>query len=91
MKSSVKTKDIHKNEKRNTIDIKVFGYENKVKCPIYKSKECFEEKYVDLWSTGKNLKLSMFLSKILKPILHDYTLHHRRKHLCCYWILVQKK
>lgn len=48
MKSSVKTKDIHKNEKRNTIDIKVFGYENKVKCPIYKSKECFEEKYVDL-------------------------------------------
>ena len=33
-------RDIHKIEKKNSIDISVFGYENKEKHPIYVSKKC---------------------------------------------------
>ena len=36
--------DIHKILKKNSIDISVFGYENKEKHPIYVSKKCCEEK-----------------------------------------------
>ena len=36
---SVKVRDIHKIEKRNSINISVFGYENKEKHPIYVSKK----------------------------------------------------
>ena len=35
-----KNRDIHKIEKKNSIGISVFGYENKVKYPIYDSKKC---------------------------------------------------
>ena len=44
----VKITDIHKLEKKNVMGISVFGYENKEKHPIYESKECCEEKHVDL-------------------------------------------
>ena len=44
----VKITDIHKLEKKNVMGISVFGYENKKKHPIYVSKECCEEKHVDL-------------------------------------------
>ena len=44
----VKITDIHKLEKNNVMGISVFGYENKEKHPIYVSKECCEEKHVDL-------------------------------------------
>ena len=37
-KSPVKTRDIYKIEKKNSIGISVFDYENKVKYPIYVSK-----------------------------------------------------
>ena len=36
--------DIHKTLKKNSIDISVFGYENKEKHPIYVLKKCCEEK-----------------------------------------------
>ena len=39
-----KIRDIHKIEKNNSIDISVFGYENKEKYPIHVSKKCCEEK-----------------------------------------------
>ena len=42
-----KTRDVHEIEKNNCIGISVFGYENKVKYPIYVSKKC-ENKHVDL-------------------------------------------
>ena len=48
IKFSVEVRDIHKTEKKNPIDISVFGYENKEKHPIYVSKKFCEEKYVDL-------------------------------------------
>ena len=37
-KSPVKTKDICKTEKKNSIEVSVFGHENKEKHPIYVSK-----------------------------------------------------
>ena len=40
----VKIREIYKIEKKNTIDIRVFGYENKEKYPSYVSKQCCEEK-----------------------------------------------
>ena len=47
-KFPVKIRDIHKTEKKNSIDISVFGYENKEKHPVYVSKQYFEGKSVDL-------------------------------------------
>ena len=40
MKFPVKTKDIHKTEKKNSIGVSVFGYENEEKFPIMKSMFC---------------------------------------------------
>ena len=42
--------------KKKFIGISVFGYENKEKYPIYVSKQCCEEKYVDLLLTGEGEK-----------------------------------
>ena len=47
----VKIRNIHKIEKKNSIDISVFGYENKEK--VYVSKKCCEEKHVHLLLIGK--------------------------------------
>ena len=48
MKFTVKVRDINKIEKKNSISISVFGYENKEKHPFYVSKKCCEENRVDL-------------------------------------------
>ena len=44
----IKFRDVHKIEKKNSINISVFGYENKEKHSIYVSKTFCEEKNVDL-------------------------------------------
>ena len=44
IKDPVKVRDIQKIEKRNSIGISVFDYENKEKHPIYVSIKYFEEK-----------------------------------------------
>ena len=43
IKFPVKVRDIHKIEKKNSISISVFGYENKEKDQIYVSKNFSEE------------------------------------------------
>ena len=48
IKFPAKIRDIHKVEIKNSISISVFSYENKEKHPIFLSKKCCEEKYVDL-------------------------------------------
>ena len=53
IKCPVKIRDIHKIEKKNSIGMSFFGYENKEKYPIYVSKKCCEEKHVDLLLTGE--------------------------------------
>ena len=52
IKFPLKVRDIHKIEKKNSIGISVFGYENK-------------EKHVDLLLREEEGKKTMFLSKIL--------------------------
>ena len=56
MKFPVKIRDIHKIEKKNSIGITVFGYENKEKYPIYVLKQCCEEKHVDALLIGEGEK-----------------------------------
>ena len=85
IKFPVKTKDIHKTAKQNSISISVSGYENKEKYPIYVSKKCREEKYVDLLLTGEEGERHYYvLIKDLNTFMYDHTLHYRRKHFCCY-------
>ena len=55
-KFPAKIGDIQKIEKRISIGINVFGYENKEKYPIYVSKLFCEEKHVDLLLIGKKRK-----------------------------------
>ena len=51
IKFPVEVRDIHKIEKKNSIGISVFGYENKEKHLVYVSKHFCEEKHVDLLLT----------------------------------------
>ena len=65
IKFPVKVRDMHKTEKKNSIDISVSVYENKEKHPVYVSKKCCEEKRIDLSLTGGKANCAMFLLKIL--------------------------
>ena len=65
----VKIKDIHK---KNSIGISVFGYENKGKYPIYVSKQCCEEKHVDLLLIGEGEKKHYVFIKDFKRFMYDY-------------------
>ena len=85
---TVKIKDIHKIEKKNSIGISVFGYENEENHPIYVSKKCCEEKHVDLLLIGKEGKTHYVLIKYFNTFMYHHTLHHRKKHFC---VIVQKK
>ena len=64
--------------------MRVFGYENKEKHPIYVSKQGCEEKHVDLLLIGQEGKRHCVLIKDLNTFMQDYTLHRRRKHFCRY-------
>ena len=57
IKFPIKTRDIHKIEKKNYIGIRVFGYENKVKYPIYASKNIVKINmlFIDRWRKEKAL------------------------------------
>ena len=80
----MKIRDIHKIEKKNSIGISVFGYENKEKHPIYLSKKCCEDKHIDLLLIGEGEKKHYVLIKNFNTFMYDHTLHSRRKHFCCY-------
>ena len=56
IKFPIKIRDIHKIERKSSISINVFGYENKEKQIIYVSKQCFDEKYVDFLLIGEGEK-----------------------------------
>ena len=53
IKFQVKLRGIHKIEKKNSIGISIYGYENKEKYPIYVSKKCCEEKRFNLLLIGE--------------------------------------
>ena len=78
-KIPVKTRDIHQIEKKNSIDISVLGYENKVKYPIHVSTKCCEEKHVDLLLLGEGKNKHYVLIKDFNTLMYDHTLHRERK------------
>ena len=74
-------------KKKNPIGIDVFVYENKVKYPIYVSKNCCQDKHVDLLLTGKGEKNHYVLIKDFNVFMYDHTLHRERIHFCRYCLL----
>ena len=83
-KFPVKIRDIHKIEKKNSIGISVFGYENKEKHPVYVSKKCCEEKHVDILLIESEGKRHYVLITDFDTFMYDHTLHRGRKHFCRY-------
>ena len=65
IKCLVKTKYIHKIEKKNSIGVGVFGYVNWVKYLIYVSRTCFEEKQVDFFIIKEEDKRHYIVNKRL--------------------------
>ena len=59
----VKVRDIQRIEKNNPTSISVFSYEIKEKHPIYVSKKCSEEKYLNLILIEKKYKIHYVLIK----------------------------
>ena len=84
IKFLVKIRDIHKIEKKISIGISVFGYENKEKHPIYISKKCCDEKYVDLLLIVEVGKRHYVLIKDFNTFMCHHTLFHGKNHFCCY-------
>ena len=84
IKFPVKIRDIHKNEENYSIRISVFCYENKEKHPIYVSKQCCEEKHVDLLLYEEGGEKHYLLIEDFNTFMFDYSLHGGRKHFCCY-------
>ena len=84
IKYPLKIRDIHKIEKKNSIGISVFRYENKEKHPIYVSEECCEEKHIDilLILIGEKGKRHYVLIKDFNTSIYDHTLHRGKKHFC---------
>ena len=79
IKFPVKIRDIHKMEKKNSIDISVFGYENKEKHPTCMSKKCYEEKHVDPLLIGEEDKTYCVFIKDSNTFMYDHTLHRGKK------------
>ena len=75
IKFPVKVRHIHKIEKKNSIGISVFGYENKEKHSIYVSKKCYEEKHVDLLLIKKEGRRHYVHIKDFNTFMYDHTLH----------------
>ena len=64
IKFPVKIRDFHRNGKKNSIRINVFGYENKAKHPIHVSKKMLQRKTRCLIIDGRRRKNNIFLSMI---------------------------
>ena len=84
VKFPVKFRDIQEIEKKNSIDIIVFGYKNKDNHLIYVSKRCFKKKHVDLLLLGEERKRHYVFIKDFKTFMYDYTLHCVKKHFSQY-------
>ena len=77
-KFPVKIKDVYKIEKKNSIDISVFGYKDKEKYPLYTPKNTFK-KHFDLFLLKKDKKCYVLI-KDSNAYKYDYTLQVGRKH-----------
>ena len=77
----VDVKHYNKIEKQNSINISVFGYENKQPYPIYVSKEKYEDHMELLLVTEKENK-HYVLIKDFNRFMYNQTKHEHRKHFC---------
>ena len=90
IKLPVKTRDIHKIEKKNSIGISVFGYKNKEKYPMYVSKKCCKEKHVDLLIEEEK---QYVLINDFNRSMSNHSLHCGRKYfvVAVYTLSLQRK
>ena len=78
-----KIRDIHKIEEKNSINITVFGYENKENYSIYASKNVLK-KTCSFTINRRRKKRLYVLIKGFNTSMYDHTLHPGRKHFCRY-------
>ena len=83
IKFPLKIKEIHKTEKKNFININIFGYENKEKYLIYVSKNPLKKKHIDLLLIEED-KWHYVLIKDFNIFMYDNTPHSGRKYFCRY-------
>ena len=79
----VSVKQYNKIEKQNSINVNVFGYEERQPYPIYVSKEKFNSCLNLLLITEGEVK-HYCLIKNFNKFMHSQTKHNGRKHFCMY-------
>ena len=79
----VSVKHYSKIEKQNSINISVFGYEDKQPYPIYVSKEKYED-HMELLLITENENKHYVLIKDFNKFMYNQTKHKERKHFCIY-------
>ena len=79
----VTIKQFSKIEKQNSININVFGYEDKQPYPIYVSKEKYED-HMELLLVTKDENKHYVLIKDFNKFMYNKTKHKERKHFCMY-------
>ena len=77
----IAVKHYNRIEKQNSVNINVFGYENKQPYPIYVSKEKYEDHMELLLVTEKENK-HYVLIKDFNRFMYSQTKHEHRKHFC---------
>ena len=83
IESPVSQKHYNKVEKRNSIRINVFGYENGQPFPIHISKETFEDQ-MNLLLIIKDTKKHYVLIRDFNAFMYNQSKHKERKHFCMY-------
>ena len=81
IKFPITIKQINKIEKKNSIRINVFGYEEKQPYPIYISNEKYED-HMELLLITKDENKHYVLIKDFNKFMHQQTKHKERKHFC---------
>ena len=79
----VTIKQINKIEKKNNINISVFGYENKQPYPIYVSKEKFDD-HMELLLITENENKHYVLIKDFNRFMFGQTKYDHKKYFCLY-------
>ena len=77
----VSIKQYNKIETQNSININVFGYENKQPYPIYVSKEQFDD-VLNLLLISENENTHYCLIKDFNRFMFSYSNHKEKKHFC---------
>ena len=78
IKFPVKSRDIHKIEKRNSIGISVFGYENNQKHLLNVPKKYCEEEHVDLLLIEEERRSHIVFIKDFNTYMFNHTLNHEK-------------